>query len=407
MNDASRKGGESDGGVLVKLPNWIGDCVMATPALAALRAGLPGVRIVGLARGGPGAVLGGHPCLDELLFLDIRKLSRDEWRDLRARRFSAVVDLTNSLRTAFLFARLSISVRVGYSRNMRGPLLTHGLAFRADEWLSPTPDPVGTKARRARAGEDPANPRTRHMVDYYFDLAREALRALGADDAAMAAAEAAGAGPMKLAVPPDAVARVDSALASLGVTPGTPLVGLNPGAAYGNAKRWPVDRLAAAGAALLRDIPGAALVAVSGPGETAVHDLLEHHLTALGAPLCRMGPELGIQGVAALMDRLAVFVGNDSGALHIAAARGTPAVAVFGPTDWNSTFPRAPHAGRVALVRRSPPCAPCMLRECPLPRHLCMEAVEPAMVVEAARAVMSMPAVTPALTPLPAPVPAP
>jgi heptosyltransferase-2 len=89
----------------------------------------------------------------------------------------------------------------------------------------------------------------------------------------------------------------------------------------------------------------------------------------------------------AFIDRCSLFLTNDSGAMHIAAAFGTPLVAIFGSTDWVTTAPLSPHT---RIVRRDIPCAPCLLRHCPID-HRCMNAVTPAMVVEAARELLVSP----------------
>jgi heptosyltransferase-2 len=199
------------------------------------------------------------------------------------------------------------------------------------------------------------------MVHYYLEVARATALALGAQPDSVSIDERP---PLVLPVNPDAAERVQSLFRESSIEEGTFVVGINPGAAYGGAKRWVPERLAAVADALAES-HAATIICTSIKREAALADAVEQSARCL---ILRMGERVDLQGLAALMARMSLFITNDSGAMHIAAAIGTPTVAIFGPTDWNVT---SPWTSRAIVVRESPDCAPCFLRECPID-HRCM-----------------------------------
>jgi heptosyltransferase-2 len=153
-------------------------------------------------------------------------------------------------------------------------------------------------------------------------------------------------------------------------------VALNPGAAFGSAKRWLPERYAAVGELLQR--AGARVAIVGGAGERPLAQEIAAGMS--GAPRVLCG-ETTLGELVGVLGRTSLLVTNDSGPMHLAAAQGVPVVAIFGPTDWRET---APHAERVRLVRAPVYCAPCKLRECPID-HRCMRSVTLERVAQAAR----------------------
>jgi heptosyltransferase-2 len=319
--------------LLVRAPNWIGDAVMATPTLAALRAGLPGARITVLAQSAVADVLVGHPAIDEVV-IDEHRGAHAGWRgrlrlasEIHGRGFDAVLILTNSFGSALVAALARVPVRLGYRTDGRGPLLTI------------------TRPR-------PPNPMP-HMTVYYLGLL--AAWGLVGDPKAVSLAVTA--------AERDAARR---RFAEWGIGSDDRVVGINPGAAYGSAKRWSPDRFAAVAARLVHD--GAAVVAFGaaserGLGETVVAGLGRRAVNAAGLTTVREA--------MALMTCCRHLVTNDSGPMHLAAALGVPVTAVFGPTDPGAT---SPVGERVAILQRVVDCAPCRYRDCPID-HRCMTAV--------------------------------
>lgn len=363
--------------ILLKMPNWVGDCVMATPAIAALRRTFPQARLDALARRGPAGVLFDNPDLSSVIAADDRRLGSEQRERLRAARYDAVALFPNSLRSAWSAWRLGIGKRIGFARGGRRLLLTHPIAFDPRRWQTPTPRPLSKKSIRADAPSPRSLPSEQappgHMVHYYLRIAEETSRALGRPllkDSNVSLVLETGA---------DTRAHVDSLLARHGLA-GRLLIGLNPGAAYGDAKRYPLSQLGAAASLLLPKAEESgqppAFVSTAAPGEAHLNDELAQHLDA---PLYRLGEELDLRGLAGLLDRLSLLITNDSGAMHMAAARGIPTLALFGPTDWNVTRPWSPAA---RVLRQSPFCAPCFLRECPID-HRCMREITPESVAAA------------------------
>jgi heptosyltransferase-2 len=155
---------------------------------------------------------------------------------------------------------------------------------------------------------------------------------------------------------------------------GKTLIGLNPGAAHGPAKRWSPTRLGHLVDGLQR--PDWAFVSTAAPGEKHLNDEMQ---AATSVHIHRLGEQTSLRELPALISRLAILVTNDSGAMHVAAARKVPVVALFGPTDWPSTKPwQAPST----LVRHPVPCSPCFLEKCPI-HHPCMDGIEAYAVAQA------------------------
>lgn len=313
--------------VVVRAPNWVGDVVLSLPALRDLRRSFPSSRLEVLARGWVGGLYRALPEVDGLL--ESRGLRADAatWR---ARADLAVL-LPNSFGSALAPFAGRVPERWGYATDGRGPLLT----------------------RRCRV---PDGVRGQSQVFYYRAmLAGVGLRVSAAPDA-------------HLDCPDDWRAR---AAGLLGPSEAG-FVGLNPGAFYGGAKRWLPERFAEAGQELQR-ATGATLVLV---GSAQERGLAEAVAARVAGPVRVLTGQTSLEELAGVLAQLRLLLTNDSGPMHLAAALGTPLVAVFGPTDWRET---APWGGRSALVREPVECAPCGLRECPID-HRCMTRVSAARV---------------------------
>lgn len=348
---------------------------MATPALAFLRITFPDARIDLLARPSVAGVLIDNPHITTLITADERKLAPDVARKLKDARYDAVALLTNSFSSGWLAWKLRISRRIGFARGGRSLLLTHRLPYRGLEWQTPTPKPLSSKSI---PGAHPDRPEQmpRHMVEYYMRIAQETAIALGGRVYAHGPVA-----PMQLhlGINPVAAAKVAQLLEQQDLA-GKLLIGINPGAAYGGAKRWPASRLGEVADALAAD--GTVLVSTASAGEAALTDEVQ---AATRAKIYRLGELVTLQELAALLACLRLLITNDSGPMHTAAALQVPTVTIFGPTDWNVTYPWQAHA---TLVRHSPQCAPCFLRECPID-HRCMERITTQQVIAAAQGLLA------------------
>jgi heptosyltransferase II len=324
--------------IAVFLPNWVGDAVMATPTLRALRRHFgPDVEIVGILRPHVAELLRGSGLLDrEWLYDPARRDFAHRprgilWR-LTRQRADVSVHLTNDLVSACVARLGRVPVRAGYARNRRGWLLTHALAAPHD----------GRAFLPISA------------LDYYLAI----TRALGCAEEPPR---------LELATVDADEHAADAAWRALGIDAAEPVVLLNSSGAFGAAKLWPDEHFVA----LARRIAGElehTVVLLCGPDErtrAAAIAARAGHPRVLS--LADRPPGLGL--TKACVRRARCLVSTDSGPRHIGAAFGIPVVAIFGPTDpaWSETR----HALEVK-VRRDVPCGPCGQRTCPEGHHACM-----------------------------------
>lgn len=325
--------------VLVALPSWVGDTTMATPALRALRQRLPRAVVVALGRPGMDELLAGewpHPpgeLLDDVMIADSRSLlgPAKAAARIRPQRADACLLLPNSFSAAMTARLAGIPVRVGYDRDGRGLLLTHGLEA-----------PRRSPPAWASAGWEPIS-----AVEYYLRAAHKLCDVLDQSGFIAAGAPTAPSRPLmhgtslELALTPAQDHGAASILRAGGLDDGEPFALVNPG---GNnpAKRWPVERFAAVVHHLIT-AHRLRVVLNGSPAEAALVALIRDAL-ALNHPddATRVAclPELGITlgSLKGVVKRARLLITNDTGPRHLAAAFGTPAVSLFGPTDprWTS-----------------------------------------------------------------------
>jgi len=335
-------GAGAPGRLVLRAPNWLGDAVMALPAMAALRRAYPEASLT------VAAVPAVAPMfLEETDVRPDAVISVDkagERQALADGRFDRIVLLPNSFRSAWTAKRAGIAERVGYRAGGRSWLLTRAVP-------------------RARG--------RLHQADYY----RHLVRSLGVDvsDAAPS-----------IRPRPETLARADEILRSRGAAFDRPLVGMAPGAAYGHAKRWPPRRVATVVQMLAAD-PGATCVLVGAAGDRDAGREIESALPS-GLQVVDLIGRTDLRALVGVLSRCAAFVSNDSGAMHLAAAVGVPVTAIFGPTDERATAPIGDHDVLVHPVF----CRPCMLRDCPID-HRCMTGISVDLVVARVRARLAGP----------------
>lgn len=329
--------------ILVRVPNWVGDAVLSLPALRCLREKFPAAELVVLARPTVADLYRSQPEVDRVLEFDhrgrhrgLRGLVRLS-RELRALRFDLSVLFQNAFQAALLAFLAGIPRRVGYARDVRGPLLTQAI-------------------RVPRHGEIPP-----HETNYYLELLRRAgwLNALLQVER------------IPLTPAPALVERMRNRLRELGLEPGASpgrlRVVLAPGASYGSAKCWLPERYAALADRLV-EAHNAAVLLCGTPAEASLGEAIAARMRT--QPIDLVG-KTTLEEFLALLPSADLFIGNDSGAMHLAAGVGLPQVAIFGPTDEQGTGPVNPAA---RLVKQPVSCSPCFLRHCPVD-HRCMERV--------------------------------
>jgi len=327
--------------ILIRATNWLGDAVMSLPAVRAVHETFPAAHITVLARAAVADLYGREASVHRVMPLAGHR--RQIASRLRAEAFDCAILLPNSFDAALTVWMARIPRRVGYRRDGRGWLLTEVIA------------PPET-------GEIP-----RHERFYYLELLRRAgiiheyppsteIRLDGRD-----AARAAGA-----------VAFRSAGLAE-------PIVGVSPGAAYGDAKRWLPERFAEAALRIAR--ARSAAVAIFGAHrERPLCESVAAMIGSAGVAVHNFAGETTLRQFIDLAAACHLFLTNDSGAMHIASALAVPTVAVFGATDDSTTGPTGDTA---RVIREHVECSPCLLRTCPID-HRCMTRVTAERVAEAA-----------------------
>ncbi|MCG3181062.1 MAG: ADP-heptose--LPS heptosyltransferase 2 [Phycisphaerae bacterium] len=324
--------------LLIVAPNWVGDAVLATPTLRAIREGVgPDVRIALLIREYLGQVLEGAPWFDEAIVWPTGPGGRPigAWRMarlLRGRGFDAAVLMPNSFRSAWTVRLAGIGRRVGYARDGRSVLLTDRLK------------PV--KKGGAYAAES--------MVVYYARLA-EAIGCPVRDRR------------LELFTSQADRDAVDGLLGRVEGDRGGPLFVLNPGGAFGPSKYWPAERYGRLGDRLLERF-GGRLVISGAPRERETIEAVAAAMKRPGFPLSEH--PIPLSAVKELVARADLLVTNDTGPRHFGLAMGTPTVTLFGSTDPAWTETHCPHE---RSVRIEMDCSPCQKPVCPLGHHDCME----------------------------------
>ncbi|MEQ8791121.1 MAG: lipopolysaccharide heptosyltransferase II [Pirellulaceae bacterium] len=338
----------------ILLPNWIGDVVMATPTLRALRERFGGdATFTGVMRPYVADVLAGTDWLDQTLFYDPRSRDRRQHTRgvvarMRKLRLDKLLLLTNSFRSGVIGWLSGARERYGYVRSCRGWLLNRRLY----------PPRQGRKFTPVSA------------VDYYLELARAA----GCDGPAR---------PCRLATKASDEQQADEVWNRFALGDAQRVVTLNSGGAYGAAKHWPAEHFAALAQRLVDDCDTAVLV-LCGPAEreiaAEITRLADHPRVH---SLAEQSISIGLS--KACVRRSSLLVSTDSGPRHFAAAFDVPAVSLFGPTDprWAINYhPREIH------LHESLACQPCAKRVCPLGHHRCMRDLSVERVLAAAASLL-------------------
>ena len=318
----------------MRATNWLGDAVMSLPAIRAIRQIFPHAHIALVARPWVADLYAREGSIDRIIPYTAQKgiaAKRAFAAQLRRERFDAAILLQNAFDAALLAWLAGIPTRIGYNRDGRGLLLTQAI---------PVPEP----------GDIP-----RHQRFYYMELLRRAGMIEGFYDI----------GAIRLEGIDEARAAGAVHLARLGIAGS--VVGVSPGAAYGNAKRWIPERFAA----VAQSLAPSAVLLFGSAGERPLCESVADSLRRGGIETRNLAGETTLREFIDLAAACRLFLTNDSGAMHVSSALGVPTVAVFGATDDTTTGPTGPLA---RVVREHAECSPCLLRECPID-HRCMTAV--------------------------------
>lgn len=308
--------------ILIRSTNWIGDAVMTTPAVRTIRGNFPKAVISILAYPWVADVFAASPYVDEVILYHKKERHNGLYgmwqlsQELAERDFDMAILLQNAFEAAFIAKLAGIPVRAGYKRDARGLLLTHGVKIRE-------------------------NIRKVHQVHYYQGLLEDLGLNRGPDELFL-----------QLPKPVNRWAR--EFIASQGTGP---VVGLNPGAAYGPAKRWPAEKYAEL-AGRLHDEIGAILLVFGTDDDAATASVIKEFAPQ---PVVDLAGKTSLAEAMALIGLCDSFVTNDSGLMHVAAALKTPLVAIFGSTNPVTTGPFSENG---VVIRKDLSCSPCLKTHC-------------------------------------------
>jgi heptosyltransferase-2 len=344
--------------IAVFLPNWIGDVVMATPALRALRSHFRGARILGILKPYVAGVIDGCDWFDELLLAQggawSQGITAIAWK-LRQAQIDLAVLFPNSFRVAWTAWLAGCQRRVGYARYGRARLLTDAL-----------PPERGPDGRR--------------LISPILDAYNRLVEYLGCPPPGRE---------MELFTTPADESAADRVWERGGLARHPEVICLNPGAAFGSAKHWPAEYFAWLARQLVQQ-RGCGVLVLCGPAE---RDQAQEIKARASLPAVESladlaegpeGPGLSVGLTKACVRRCDLLITTDSGPRHFAAAFDRPVVTLFGPTHiaWTETyFPRAIH------LQKQVECGPCQQRVCPLD-HRCMKDLLPDEVFRAAESLL-------------------
>jgi heptosyltransferase-2 len=316
--------------ILIRGANWIGDAVLTTPAIRAVRIAYPDAYIALLTRPWVADIFKGSPDINEVILYEDRftglggrlKLARL----LRVRGFHSAVLLQNAFDAALVTWLAGIPERIGYRRDWRGPLLTTSIEVKSETLRQ-------------------------HQVFYYLDLLKKSLN-IEPDITEPC-----------LYLEDSEIRNARSVLyQSFAISPRTPLIGINPGSTYGPAKRWPTERFAGLIQKIIHELDGK-VVLFGSKSEKEIAGEIVSRILPPESSFLNMAGRTNLRELAAFISECDVFITNDSGPMHMAAALLVPVVAIFGSTDYTTT---GPFGHGHTVITKNLSCSPCLERECPV-----------------------------------------
>ena len=329
--------------ILIRAANWVGDAIMTTPVLRAVRKNYSNSHITILAKPWVAPVFYNNPNIDEIMIyqdLGRHKKGIGTLRlamDLRKHNFDLAVLMQNAFEAALITFIAKIPERLGYNTDARGFLLNRSIKL----------DKVLKKG---------------HLIDYY----RGIIRGCGLKDDGR-----------ELDLLPDLKEKeaADNILKENKISLSGPVIGINPGATGGTAKRWFPDKYIEV-AKRFSDAFNVKIVIFGGPGDEKLGDYI---LKQSEGKCVNLAGKTTLREAFALIEKCSLFITNDSGLMHAAAALNINQVAVIGPTDFIATPPSNTNS---KILRVPVSCSPCKNSECPKD-HSCMHKITADMVFDA------------------------
>ncbi|HSH94804.1 MAG TPA: lipopolysaccharide heptosyltransferase II [Roseimicrobium sp.] len=362
--------------ILVRGVNWLGDAVMTTPALLRLRERFPDTRIVLATPEKLAGLWPGHPAVDEVLSIAAGESVWSVGKRIRSVGADVAVVFPNSFRTALEVWLGGVPSRIGVGANARGFLLTKVVAPRGG--MQRMRKRSVAEIRSLVGGKNPPEPvvyrNSDHQLHHYLHL----VGVLGTSPELVAP---------RLVV---SASETQAARERFGISTGGGVwVGLNAGAEYGPAKRWPRERFVAAAIELSKKT-GCRWIVFGGKADadlaSGITAQIQHGIHRQGGgdgvSVVNVAGQTSLRELCVLLDVCKVVLTNDTGPMHVAAAMGTPVVVPFGSTSPELTGPGLPGDPVHSFLRSNAVCSPCFLRECPVDFR-CMQGVYVENVVSA------------------------
>jgi heptosyltransferase-2 len=349
--------------ILVRGVNWLGDAVMTTPALLRLRGKFPSAHIALLTPLKLADLWLYHPAVNEIIAFAPGDGVFTIAKKLRAGDFDLALVLPNSPRSALEVFSAGIPQRVGYARPWRNFFLTRVIASRAGVVKMQKRSPAEIKELISQSSpiKSPAPLPASHQIHEYLHL----TAALGANPEPLAP---------RLVVTSE---EVGAAAKKFGLDKiSSPLFGLNPGAEYGPAKRWPVEKFIAA-AKMIQTRTNCTWLLFGGKGDMELTGRIAREIQHQD-----LAGKTSLRELMALLKSCRTLLTNDTGPMHVAAALDVPVVVPFGSTSPELTGPGLPGESKKHLLKSDVVCSPCFLRECPIDFR-CMENIGVERVVQA------------------------
>ena len=335
--------------LLIRSTNWIGDAVMTTPAVRAIRKNFPDTEISILAKPWVAPVFESSPYIDNILIYDdagkhkglLGKLRLA--RELKEYRFDAVILLQNAIEAAIIAFFAGIPCRIGYNTDARGLLLTHSV---------------------------PCTPQIKkiHQTGYYLGI----LQGVGLKTDGLN---------LDLVVAEKYQERAFEILNQYGISRNDRLVGINPSATFGSAKQWFPQRYADL-ADRIKEVFRAKIIIFGGPGDRELGREISQMMQHQSIDLCG---KTDLQEAIALINMCNLFITNDSGLMHVATALDVPLIAIFGSTNPITTGPKGLNS---RIVRVPVECSPCLKPECPKGHLKCMNQIDVDMLFDVVKEIL-------------------
>ena len=337
-----------DAKIMIRAANWVGDAIMTTPVVRAIRKNYPKAQITVLAKPWVIPVYENNPYIDKIMIYQANDRHKRGWgtitlsKDLRVYQFDLAILMQNAFEAGLISFLGRIKERVGYNTDARGFLLNRSI--KLDMAL-----------------------KKKHLVEYYIGI----LKGAGLEDD----------GPhMDLFLSQPDREYADALLKQNKIAPLKPVIGINPGATGGTAKRWFPERYAKLCERLAHQYQTRILI-FGGPSDAPLGD----YIAGLTGDNClNIAGKTSLGQAFALIEKCDLFVTNDSGLMHAAAALNINQVAVMGSTDYVATCPASKKA---VMVRVPVHCSPCLKDVCPT-EHECMDQISVDMVMETCQSLL-------------------